>query len=246
VSLLKDRNGVIDLNLPISGSLDDPKFSVGGLIIQVIVNLITKAVTAPFALLGAMFGGGAELSYVEFAPGHASLTSAAQTKLKSLAKALADRPGLKLEITGRADPVTDAEGLRRAAVDDAVKAQKRKAMAAESGTAPPLDEIKVDPAEYPRYLKAAYENASFDKPRNQLGLPKALPPAEMEAMLREHATAGDEALRLLAYDRAKAVETWLDTQGDIASDRLFLVAPKTGAPPPKQAGPPNRVDFSLR
>ena len=73
VALLKDRNGVIDVNLPICGSLDDPQFSVGGIIIQVIVNLIVKAVTAPFALLGAMFGGGEELAYVEFAPGSAQL-----------------------------------------------------------------------------------------------------------------------------------------------------------------------------
>ena len=72
VALLKDRNGVIDVNLPISGSLDDPKFSIGGLIIRVIVNLITKAITAPFALLGNLAGGsgdGAELSYVQFDPG---------------------------------------------------------------------------------------------------------------------------------------------------------------------------------
>ena len=64
LSLLSDRNGVIDLNLPIGGSLDDPEFSVGGIIIKVLVNLITKAVTAPFALLGSMFGGGEELSWL--------------------------------------------------------------------------------------------------------------------------------------------------------------------------------------
>ena len=69
VSLLKNTRGEIDINLPISGSLDDPKFSVGGIIVQVIVNLLAKVVTAPFALLAAAFGGGEELGYVEFAPG---------------------------------------------------------------------------------------------------------------------------------------------------------------------------------
>ncbi|HEU0204290.1 MAG TPA: hypothetical protein VFR86_28085, partial [Burkholderiaceae bacterium] len=58
VALLKDRNGVIDIDLPIAGSLDDPQFSLGGVIGRVIVNLITKAVTAPFALLGKLVGGG--------------------------------------------------------------------------------------------------------------------------------------------------------------------------------------------
>ena len=100
VALLKDRHGVINLNLPISGSLDDPKFSVGGIIIQVLFNLIEKAVTAPFALIGSMFGdGGEELAYVEYDPGLAVLTPESQEKLTKLQTALIDRPGLKLDIT---------------------------------------------------------------------------------------------------------------------------------------------------
>ena len=77
VALLKDRNGVIDLDLPISGSLDDPKFSIGGLIIvQIIVNLITKIVTAPFALLGALAGGTASSSRTSSSrPGRAELSA---------------------------------------------------------------------------------------------------------------------------------------------------------------------------
>jgi len=65
----EDRNGVIDVDLPISGSLDDPQFSVGGIVVKALVNLLTKAVTAPFALIGALVGGGGEeLAYIEFAP----------------------------------------------------------------------------------------------------------------------------------------------------------------------------------
>jgi hypothetical protein len=92
VALLKDRNGVIDVNLPISGSLDDPQFSVIGIVFQVIGNLIVKAITAPFALLGAAFGGGEELAYLEFAPGSATLDGD-ETKLKSIAKAFHRAPG---------------------------------------------------------------------------------------------------------------------------------------------------------
>ena len=79
VALLKDRNGVIDVDLPISGSLDDPQFSVGGLVLRIVINLITKAVTAPFSLIASAFGGGGsgeELSYIEFANGRASLDAA--------------------------------------------------------------------------------------------------------------------------------------------------------------------------
>ena len=76
VALLKDGNGTIHLDLPIQGSLDDPEFSVWGVVVQIIVNLITKAVTAPFALLGAIAGGhGEELAFVEFAPGSRGLVA---------------------------------------------------------------------------------------------------------------------------------------------------------------------------
>ena len=81
VALLKDRNGQINLNLPISGSLSDPQFSIGGIIMRIFVNLIVKAVTSPFALISSAFGGGEELSYVEFAPGSAALTPAITGKL---------------------------------------------------------------------------------------------------------------------------------------------------------------------
>ena len=83
VALLKDRNGVIDINLPIGGSLDDPQFSVGGIVWQIIVNILAKAVTAPFALLGSVFGGGGggeELSYIEFDYGRAASMQRPQRK----------------------------------------------------------------------------------------------------------------------------------------------------------------------
>lgn len=124
VALLKDANGVIDIHLPISGSLDDPQFSLGGLITQQFVGLLTKAATAPFALLPTAFGRGDELSRVTFAAGSAAIEPEAQQHIATLAKALSDRPGLKLEIGGRADPVADREALRHASApadDDALR-----------------------------------------------------------------------------------------------------------------------------
>ncbi len=112
VALLKDVHGVIDIDLPVEGSLDDPQFSVGGLIVKVIVNLLTKAVTAPFALLGAAFGGGEELSMIEFKPGVATLDPAADAKIDKLAKALTARPALRLDIGGHTDTAADSEALR--------------------------------------------------------------------------------------------------------------------------------------
>ena len=152
VSLLRDRNGVIDIKLPISGSLDDPKFSIGGIIVRVIVNLLAKAVTAPFALLGSMFGGGEELAWLEFDPGRSVIPAAGEAKLTTLAKALNDRPALKLEITGRTDPAVDKEGLARVSIDRKVRALKLKDLVAK-GQSVPQDKLEVTKEEYPALLK---------------------------------------------------------------------------------------------
>jgi len=75
---LADRNGVIDLDLPISGSLNDPEFRLAPVIFKIIGNLIMKAVTSPFALLANALGGSSDLSAVAFAPGSAQLDEAAR------------------------------------------------------------------------------------------------------------------------------------------------------------------------
>jgi hypothetical protein len=248
VALLKDRNGVIHLDLPIEGTLDDPKFSVWGVIVQIIVNLVTKAATAPFALLGALAGGGGEqLAYVEFSPRHADVSAVAETKLRSLAKALADRPGLKLDAAGRAAPDIDRDGLRRAALDHAMRAQKQKTLAAQGESAPSQDALTIDAAEYPKYLAAVYREANLkDKPRNVLGLAKDIPPAEMEALLLASYGADDEALRTLANQRAQSVKEWFVDQGGVAPERVFVVAAKVSGEGIQDKGAPTRVDFSLR
>jgi hypothetical protein len=245
VALLKDRNGVIDINLPVGGSLDDPQFSVGGIIVQVIVNLIVKAITAPFALLGSLFGGGEELAYLEFAPGSAKLDTADEAKLKSVAKALAERPGLKLDIAGRVDPATDREGLKRAAVDNQLKALKVKETG-RSGATVALDDIKIEPGEYSKYLTAAYKDASFPKPRNAIGIARDLPVPEMEQLMLANAAATDEDLRQLANRRAQAAKEWLVEKGGVQAERVFLVAPKTDTEGIKDKGKTERVDFSLK
>ncbi len=242
VALLKDRNGVIDVNLPISGSLDDPQFSLGGIILQVIVNLIVKAVTAPFALIGALVGGGEELAYLEFAPGSAAITQEGKAKLGRIAKALAERPALKLDIAGRVDPAVDREGLRRAAVERQVRAQKAKAL----GKAIDSSETVVTGEDYPKYLAAAYRAADFPKPRNLIGLLKDLPAAEMETLLLTHASASDDDLRQLANDRAQQAKAWLVEEGKVAPERVFLTAPRLTAEGIQDKGSAARVDFSLR
>jgi hypothetical protein len=99
VALLKDRNGVIDLPLPITGSLDDPQFKVGPIIWHALINLLEKAVTAPFAALGRLFGGhGEDMKFIDFTAGSAELDSASKEKLESLTKALQEHTQLQLDV----------------------------------------------------------------------------------------------------------------------------------------------------
>jgi Domain of Unknown Function (DUF748) len=247
VSLLKDRNGVIDVNLPISGSLDDPKFSIGGIVLRIILNLIVKAVTAPFSLLAGLGGGhGDDMAYIEFAPGRADLGPDSQSKLQSLSKALTERPGLKLDLAGRADPEPDREALRKLALEREVKAQKLKDTVRSGSAAGAIDDVKIEPGEYDKYLKLAYEAGQFTKPRNVLGFLKDQPPAEMERMLFENIKVDDSGLLELANRRSQMAKDWLVENGKIPGERLFVTASKVGSDGLKAGGKPTRVELSLK
>ena len=245
VALLRDRNGVIDINLPISGSLDDPQFSVGGIVVHVIVNLIGKALTSPFALLGSLFPNSEQLSYIEFEAGQARLDAAANTKIQSLAQALDQRPGLKLDITGRVDPQQDKEGLRRLNIERKVKAVKFEGLSKKDNAPASLDEVKIDSAEYPKLLKEAYSREKFTKPRNAIGFAKDLPVPEMEMLMLTNASISDDDLRQLALRRARVVADTLAKSGKVSAERIFVLEPKLTTEP-KEKLKSSRVDFSLK
>ncbi|HWS73560.1 MAG TPA: DUF748 domain-containing protein, partial [Quisquiliibacterium sp.] len=246
VSLLKDRNGVIDVDMPIGGSLDDPEFSVGGLVLRMIFNLIGKVVTAPFSVLAKIGGSGSEdLSQLAFPAGSAQLDAGAQQRLQALAKALEDRPALRLDLAGRADRERDGEALRRAALQRLVKAEKAREIVRAGDPAPSLDTLELTAGEYPRYLRLAYLRGVSAKPRNAIGIVKDVPVEEMERMLLAGIELQDEALRALADERARAARAWLVEHG-VAADRLFVVAPKLGREGLAESRSSTAVDLSLK
>lgn len=112
VALLKDRQGKIRVDLPVQGNLDDPEFKVGRVVWSVIGNILTKAATSPFALLGAAFGGGPELSSIDFEMGTATLAASEAVKIQTLQKAFSERPELGVSLVGNYDPVADTALLR--------------------------------------------------------------------------------------------------------------------------------------
>jgi flagellar motor protein MotB len=246
VALLKDRNGVINLDLPVGGSLDDPQFSVGGIVFRALVNLIVKVITAPFALLGSLAGHGEELAYIEFTPGSATLDPAGNGKVQSIAKALTDRPALKLDVAGRTDPATDRDGLKRAALEHKIRLQKFNDLVKRGEPPASVDAVEVSAAEYEALLGRVYKAEDFPKPRNAIGLPKDLPREEMEALILTNTKVSDEDLHLLAEHRAQTVRESLVDKAHVPAERVFLVAPKLDAEGIKDKGKATRVDFALR
>ncbi len=273
VALLKDRNGVIDINLPVSGSVNDPQFSIGGVVWKIILNLLGKAFSAPFSLLAG--AGGSDLSVVEFVPGTTRLTDAGQQALAKVAGALAERPALKMTVTGAADPVSERDALQQALLDERLLAERQRervragpagaallapaaapaasapAAAAAAATAALAANVEAEApplsaGDRARLLKAVYQQTALPgKPRNALGLLRSdLPAPEMQALLLAHLPASDDHLRDLALQRGLAVRDALIQRG-LPSERLFIAAPKLRAAGDADAAWTPRVQLSL-
>lgn len=215
VALLKDRNGVIDLNVPVGGSLDDPQFRLGPIIWKAFVGLLTKIVTAPFAAIGALFGGGEELAFIDFPAGSAELSSAENEKIAKVAAALVDRPQLRVDIPLTVVSNEDANSLARqslAAKEEAPaevqdEAAQRKVLAqletiykSELGTAPT----------YPPETKT------------ERGIDWSARIEWMRARLLEELQPDAATLEALARQRAQAVQSAIMANTQIAPERVFI------------------------
>ena len=157
IALLKDRNGRIALDVPVAGRLDDPKFRVSPIILQVVVNMLTKAATSPFSLLGSMFGGGEELSFVAFEPGQAIVPPGELKKLNTMTTALYERPALSLEIKGSADSAKDRPALALFKLDQQLKTMRLKELAAAGDTSQSIEQLKLTPTDSQRLTLSLYQ-----------------------------------------------------------------------------------------
>ncbi|MSU59365.1 MAG: DUF748 domain-containing protein [Pedosphaera sp.] len=160
VAVLKDRSGKIELDVPIDGSLDDPQFHLGKVINRAILNVITKIVTSPFAVLGSLFGGKTEeLNFVEFAPGSATLSPEGKTKLDSLAKGLYERPALQLDLEGGVNPEVDRDGLRGVALGKQMRSKKWMSLRKSERANLAPDQITLTGAEASQWIETLYKLA---------------------------------------------------------------------------------------
>jgi hypothetical protein len=154
VALLKDPDGTIDIDLPVRGNVEDPQFSYGGVIGKAMLNLITRIITSPFALLANLVGVEAdELEYITFIAGRSDMTPPELEKAAKLAEALALRPELVLDIRGVVDRDRDGQALRTSKLDQLVE-ERIAALGATGGD----DEIYS--AQRTRVLEALYAESS--------------------------------------------------------------------------------------
>jgi uncharacterized protein involved in outer membrane biogenesis len=253
IALLQDSNGIIDLDLPISGSLDDPQFSYGKIIWKAIVNVLTKLVTAPFRALGKLLGVSSEkLESIDFDPGSSALLPPEQEKLKTIADALAKRPALDLTLEPGYVPEADRRALQELAMRrEAVAVAGINLAAGEAPGPVDVNTYKIQTWLEDRYAERAGKEAykklreSFqdksvgaaarvmDSPLvERLGRrfkdrdegPASAFHAELLERLTQLAKIDDDALVKLAEARGQAMREELIRQG-LDSARLSLAAP---------------------
>lgn len=245
VALLKDRKGEIHLDLPVTGRTDDPKFSIWGLVGQVFKNLLVKAATSPFALLSSVMGSGEDFSVIHFAAGSSTLPAEGERKLLQIANALADRPGLKMEINGFVDKTKDPEGYRQELLSRKLRNEKFLHLVKErqAKTGDSAETVQVLEEEYSELLKAVYKKERFPKPRNAVGLIKDLPDEEMKKLIIANSVVGENELLSLARERTAAVMHYMVTKGGLPPERLFQRVDEIHKEPGTGVNR-NRVEFS--
>lgn len=227
IAVLQDSDGIIDLDLPITGSLDDPQFSYGKIVWKAIVNVLGKIVTAPFRALGKLIGVNADkMEAVGFDAGSASLAPPEQEKLKTLAQALAKRPGLKLDIVPAYDPVADRAVIRETTIRRDVAQEMGLKLGPDENPGPidlnnPKAQAVIRKLAWDRSPEAKNRSV-LDKLKNYMDTSKPTDPAAYTAMLQQlqqGVSVSDQDLATLAEARAAAMRKALETAG-MDSSRL--------------------------
>jgi len=245
VALLKDRNGVIDIDLPMT-SLDDPKFRLGPLIWKAFVGLLTKVATAPFALIGNLFGGGPDVNIVEFPPGATALDPAGLEKMASVHKALVERPALQVDVPMAYSADLDGGLIARQALDAALTklAGSRKNFLGRRPDAEAVTAMLAEPGQRFELLAELYradagadaplpgEAAAFEALKKKERTPEALAAAnralEDDWLGKHPATTGQ--LEALGKSRAQAIQDALLGSGEVDPGRVFLIHAESQAP----------------
>jgi hypothetical protein len=206
LALLTDSNGVIDMKVPVTGNIDDPEFDVSSIIFDAFLNIIVKAVTAPFNLLANLVGSEEDLQRVNFASGSAQLNESSKARLDQLTAALSQRPGLTLVITGRLNIPTDREYLQKNALQEQLVA---------AGLAP--GELDSKGPAWEKAIAERYKSLSASA-----GQAAEATPNDQYLMVVHGIEVGDARMLELAEQRAIAVKNYLVNEAQLQADRAVV------------------------
>jgi hypothetical protein len=247
LTLLQDSNGNMELNLPISGRLDDPNFRIGGIVFKAIINLFFKALASPFSLIGSIFGGGEDMDFVVFEPGRASLDAGGEAKMETIIKAMTERNKLKLSVDGVIDPNADKNGLVQVILERKIKQAKYDSLPRSKRAETTVDEMVIAPEEYADMLYEAYA----DEPDEEGVKPTTLfvtdrqPVEVMEKFIRDRIVITEELLNKLALERANTVKEYIITKAPELTERVFLLDRHKDATG-KTGVPAHRADLGIK
>jgi len=232
VALLKDTEGRISIELPVSGDLNNPQFSVMPIVWQTLRNLVLRAAQAPFKFIGGLIAGGGseDLGTVAFAPGSSELSGDAQSALDKLASALKERPELRLEIEGTSAQSSDGPLIAQQRLEREYQANWYKILQRRGDKVPAnASMLQVDERDKPAMLEGIY--------RTRL---KQQPPAEWEQLSRDERTAklreavikswaeSPALLRTLGQERASSIKDYLVDKGKLEDDRVYFIDTNLG------------------
>lgn len=223
LALLRDMSGNISINLPVKGDLNDPKFSIGGIVMQAFLGLIVKAVTSPFSLLASLVPeGAADISKLAFPPGLATPAEETAQGIQALGDILKQRPGISISVAGHADPAADRQAIADRQFLRKLQVIKYDGLSRKEREGVVLEELKISDEEYADVLWEAYKEEPVEKKKNFLGIHEEVPREEQEAKLRELIKVTDEDLIRLAASRAEFVKNRLVQELGIDAGRVFL------------------------
>jgi hypothetical protein len=230
IALLKDSDGKIKLDVPLTGSLEDPQFSIGHIVFDALVNVLTKIVTSPFNAIASLVGSDADLSTVSFAPGNDALDAKETSKLDSVAKALKEKPVLSLEVKGAAFEKEDWPALQDDALLDQLKKRKADELSKEEGKKIRPEHVELSDDDYNDLLADAFiEKFPTMAEKSLIGSPKLInddagdfykvAKQKMQGIIKPET----ERLKHLANDRAQAIAKYIVQKGGIPNGRVFIL-----------------------
>ncbi len=232
IALLKDVDGKISIELPVTGDLNNPQFSVMPIVWQTLRNLIVKAAAAPFKLIGGLVSGGGseDLGTVSFAPGSSELNKDAEAALVKLSQALKERPALRLEIEGTAAQSSDGPLLAEQRLEREYQYNYYKMLQRRGDKVPAQASlIQVPDNEKGPLLEGIYRTRlKTQPPAEWKDLGKEERTAKMRADVIKFWSSSDVLLRQLGQDRASSIKDYLVDKGQLADDRVYFIDANLG------------------